>query len=390
MPDEQTTANTEEIVPPKKRPDLLAGAQVTPIIPRSIEEVFRVARAVIMAGLAPDSYTRERGQDLPEDKVISRVVIGIMKGAEVGLPPITALSTIAIINNRPCVWGDGAVALIQASGKLEKMTIEYIGEMPDDGAETGKFARSFGRRVTMWRVGQSEPYIGEFTAGDAVRAHLWLNPKRVPWIEHPKRMLKWRAFSQPASDGFSDCLMGLMIREVVEDLPPDAPPPADTSFLTDDAPMPQQQLAAPDTARDQRVGETPSPGASTPEPASASTEREAPSAAAGDAEAAPAAAQEPAPAPGEPELPLDADNAIPAPTVLEIEPDADEQAVVAWCKVASEILSVAPTPKWIDGWLVANEPTLNRIKTAGTKGVRFYKRIIERASERAETLRAAA
>lgn len=106
--------------------------------------------------------------------------------------------------------------------------------------------------------------------------------------------------------------------------------------------------------------------------------------AAGDA-GAPAPQEETAPAPGEPE-----NGATPQPTVLEIEPDADEQAVLAWCKVAAEILSVAPTPKWIDGWLAANGSTLNRIKTAGPKGVRFYKRLVDRASERVNELRAAA
>lgn len=380
MTDEQKTGQVLPMIKPK--PDLMAGANVTAIVPRSIEEVFRVAKAVIMAGLAPDSYTRERGQDLPEDKVVSRVVVGIMKGAEVGLPPITALSTIAIINNRPCIWGDGAVALIQSSGRLEKMTIEDIGEVPGADAGTGDFPPSYGKRVTMWRVGQVEPYIGEFTVGDAKRAHLWMSPKRTPWIEHPKRMLKWRAAGQPASDGFADCLMGLAIREIVEDLPPDAPPPADVSFLDDAAPAPQQ-IAAP---TDQPIGEvTLSPGASAPEPASPANEGEQrPSMAAGDA-GAPAPQEETAPAPGEPE-----NGATPQPTVLEIEPDADEQAVLAWCKVAAEILSVAPTPKWIDGWLAANGSTLNRIKTAGPKGVRFYKRLVDRASERVNELRAAA
>lgn len=380
MLDEQTAAPTSAPVPaplpPVRRPDLMAGAHVTPIVPRSIEEVFRVAKAVIMAGLAPDSYTREKGQDLPEDKVISRVVIGIMKGAEVGLPPITALSTIAIINNRPCIYGAGAVALIQASGVLQKMVIEDIGEQPGDDAETGRFSKAYGKRVTMWRIGQTEPYIGEFTVADAGRAHLWMNPRREPWIKTPKDMLFWRAFSRSATKGFSDCLMGLAIREIVEDMPPEAPEKADVSFLNDD---PAPQLAAPTETPVNTV--TNSPGASEPEPASTS-HGESPSNAAGGEDAP--ASVEPSPAPGEPE------DATPGPTVLEMEPEADENAVIAWCKVAAEILSIAPTPRWINEWLAANQSTLNRIKTAGPKGVRYYKRLVDRASERVTELRSAA
>jgi hypothetical protein len=56
------------------------------------------------------------------------------------------------------------------------MTIEEIGAIPAADAETRKFADDFGVRVTMWRRGQGEPYIGHFTVGDAKRARLWMDP----------------------------------------------------------------------------------------------------------------------------------------------------------------------------------------------------------------------
>ena len=66
---------------------------------------------------------------------------------------MTALTTIAMINKKPCVYGDGASALIQSRGHLERMTIEEIGAIPAIDAETRKFADDFGVRVTMWRPG---------------------------------------------------------------------------------------------------------------------------------------------------------------------------------------------------------------------------------------------
>jgi hypothetical protein len=192
---------------------------------------------VLVAKLAPSSYTQERGVVLSEEEIVARLLVGIMKGAELGFSPITALATIAIINKKPCLYGDGASALIQSRGHIDSMTIEEIGTIPVLGTETRKFADDFGVRVTMWRRGQRDPYIGQFTVGDAKRARLWMDPHREPWIKYPRRQLKWRAFAWPARDGFADDLMGLGIAEEMLDVPPDPPPKTDTSFL-DDAPRP--------------------------------------------------------------------------------------------------------------------------------------------------------
>jgi hypothetical protein len=81
-------------------------------------------------------------------------------------------------------------------------------------------------------VGQLELYVGRFSVRDARRAGLWTNTKKKPWFEHPKRMLQWHARAYAMRDGFADCLMGLAIREEVEDLTPE-PVTTDTSFLDD-------------------------------------------------------------------------------------------------------------------------------------------------------------
>ena len=209
---------------------MTAGGRVAPIIPRNVHELATIAGAVIKANLVPRSY-----EDPNPDRQKSKIMIGIMKGAEVGLPPITALSTIAVINGRPCLWGDGAVALIQQSGKLEKMQINEVGTMPKEGDGSADFKDDYGIEVKMWRIGQSEPYVGRFTVGDAKRAHLWMNTSKKPWVEYPRRQMKWRAFGWAARDGFADCLMGLGIREEVEDLP-EAPKHVDAAILSDEAP----------------------------------------------------------------------------------------------------------------------------------------------------------
>lgn len=207
-------------------------------------------------------------------------MIGIMKGAEVRLAPINALSTIAIINNRPCIWGDGAVALIQSRSIVERWVETIEGDektaepVPDEYGELNyapsrrDFTDDFTAVCTIWCKGQSEPYVGRFSVRDARRAGLWTNPKKKPWFEHPKRMLQWRARAYAMRDGFADCLMGLAIREEIEDLTPE-PVVTDTSFLDDAVLEPAESSQSPQSesaqsSQSQRAlpspNETPLPG----------------------------------------------------------------------------------------------------------------------------------
>jgi hypothetical protein len=226
---ETTTENTELAVAAEapRRGELVAvppkaGSKLQPIVPATMEELKYVSGLVIKCGLAPDSY----------DNDPQKIAIGIMKGLEVGLPPLTALSTIAIINKRPCIWGDGAIALVQAQNVITKMEVREVGTV-SEGGEVSDFGDDYGFEVSIWRKGQETPYVGRFTVGDAKRAKLWLNPRKQPWMLYPKRMLKIRATAFPLRDGFADCLSGLHIREEIEDMP--APPPvADNSMFDDD------------------------------------------------------------------------------------------------------------------------------------------------------------
>lgn len=197
-----------------KRAELVAGNAIEPIVPRTVEEAYRLAQAVVSAKLAPDSYKND-----PQ-----AVMIGIMKSAEVGFPPLTGLSTIAIINGRPSIYGDGAVALCQRHGAIEWQKHRYEGTPNAD---------DFTCHVEIKRRNQPEPYTGSFSVAQAKRAKLWGNPGKAPWMMYPERMLFNRARAFALRDGFADCLMGLSIAEEVIDLPAPPPDKPDTSFLDD-------------------------------------------------------------------------------------------------------------------------------------------------------------
>ena len=165
-----------------------------------------------------------------------------MSGAEVGLPPMQALKGIAIINGRPSIWGDAAIALVQQSGKLENSR-EWFEPVQPDAESPTEWGEELTACCALKRRGQEDPYIGRFSVRDAKRAKLWMNPKKGPWMQYPQRMLMWRARTYAIRDGFADCLAGLSIAEEVRDLP--APQvETDTDFLDNEPPQPVETSAA--------------------------------------------------------------------------------------------------------------------------------------------------
>ncbi len=194
-----------------------AGHDLAAVVPRTLEEAFRFAQLVVNAGLCPNSY-ETAGRPDPQ-----KVVIGILSGLEVGVPPMQALKGIAIINGRPAIWGDLAIALIQSKNLIEDMEHHYTGTDGED---------DWTCHVVIKRRHQDKPYDGRFSVKDAKRAKLWNNPSKQPWILYPNRMLFNRARAFALRDGFADALAGLAIREELEDMPA-APAPVALEFLDD-------------------------------------------------------------------------------------------------------------------------------------------------------------
>jgi hypothetical protein len=209
-----------------------AGGGLNAMVPQTPEEYARMGKLLIEAGCVPASY---EGRDPHETR--AKLIIGLMKSVEIGIPPITGLNGIMIVNNRPSVWGDLAVSLIQKSGLLQQMQVRQIGGSFDKSADVSKWPDDFGFRVMMWREGQESPYVGEFTVRDAKRAGLWMNHKKQPWIKYPLDMLFARARAKTMRMGFADALHGMAIVEEARDVAPEEPKRIDTSALFCDEPQ---------------------------------------------------------------------------------------------------------------------------------------------------------
>lgn len=217
---EQSAASVPAVIPAAPKPPILASDEILAIVPRDLDEAYRYAQMVWKSGTAPDSYEND-----PQ-----KIIIGVLASMELGVPPMTGLRGIAIINKRPAVWGDLAIALCQSKNVLKSYEKNFTGTKGED---------DYTCHVTIWRRHQDAPYTGEFSIADAKRAGLWMNARKDPWVKYPYRMLENRARAFALRDGFADCLAGLAIAEEAQDLP--APAAAVPVDVLDDAPA----LAAP-------------------------------------------------------------------------------------------------------------------------------------------------
>lgn len=177
------------------RPHIEVGNTPGALVPTSFDDFYRIANVISKSGLAPNSLNTAEA-----------VMVAMMYGAEMRMTPMQSLQSIAVINGRPALYGDGLVTLARRAGC--KIAQAFEGELPD------KDARAI---VTLTRP-DGELVVGEFTYGEAVQAGL--ANKTGPWKQYPRRMMMMRARAWAIRDGASDLLgaVGPIVEEL-EDAP---------------------------------------------------------------------------------------------------------------------------------------------------------------------------
>jgi len=183
--------------------------------PTTLGEAMDFSHMLAKSQMVPKQY-----QGKPED-----IMVAVQWGYEIGLQPMQALQNISVINGKPSVYGDAAMALVQASPVCEGVDESIEGEgTPNPVAVC--IARRKGRN----------PVIVRFSVEDAKRAGLW--GKQGPWQAYPKRMLQMRARGFALRDAFPDVLKGLITVEEAQDYPDEAKPRP----IKDVTPMPANPL----------------------------------------------------------------------------------------------------------------------------------------------------
>ena len=187
--------------------------------PRTFDEALKFAELMSKSDLVPKDFKDKPGN----------ILVAIQKGQEVGLSPMAALETIAVINGRASLWGDGLLGIVQGSAVYEWIDESQCSEKAG---------------ICMVKRKGEQPYTATFTLEDAKRAGLL--GKAGPWTQYTKRMLQLRARGFALRDKFADVLKGLVAAEEAMDtvtiLPADSGQPAPSS-LKDKL---KAQLPAPD------------------------------------------------------------------------------------------------------------------------------------------------
>lgn len=210
----QDIARTEEAlgIAPQKVGAAPPRAQVRMgVSPTTIDEAWRMASFMAQSELVPKAY-----QKRPSD-----ILVAIQYGMELGFPPMQALQSIAVINGRPAVWGDGFKAVIMASPlyKDDDEFFEVDGERRSSVTIDDLKKDSTTAVCLFWRHGKATPTRRDFSVAKAKTANLW--GKSGPWSNYPDVMLAARARSFAGRAAFPDLLRGIRTAEEAMDAPPD-------------------------------------------------------------------------------------------------------------------------------------------------------------------------
>ena len=176
--------------------ELSLRTRPTVLEPQSFDQLVTFADMASKTDFVPKQFQGKPGA----------IMLAVQWGAELGMPPMQALNSIAVINGRPGIWGDGLIGLCRQSPLCQDIieTIEGEGE---------------GRTATCTAVRRgSTPVTARFSLGDAKRAGLL---SKDLYKQYPDRMIQNRARGFALRDAFPDVLRGMKTAEELHDTPPD-------------------------------------------------------------------------------------------------------------------------------------------------------------------------
>lgn len=156
---------------------------------------MQVANQLSKSEMVPKAY-RGKPQDL---------FIAMAMGYQIGLSVEQAIQAIAVINGKPCLWGDDMLALCMNHPDF----VDNIEEPIVSNTNT-----VIGYRCTVKRRNMAD-YTEEFDLNKAKKAGLL--GKAGVWTQYPERMMQLRARAFALRNRFPDALKGIKSREEVED-----------------------------------------------------------------------------------------------------------------------------------------------------------------------------
>ncbi|MGB0686121.1 MAG: hypothetical protein ACPGQD_08100 [Planctomycetota bacterium] len=173
---------------------------------QSYAEALQMADLVSRSSFCPKAF-----QGNPGD-----IVVAWYFGKQLDLPPLVALQNLAVINGKPCIYGDAIPALCMSHPDFMGTKVVW-GDNEDELDCTVIVKRKM-------PDGAVEEFKGHFSKAKAEQAKLWGKTdkygKPTPWVLYPHDMVQRRAASRAWRAAFSDRLMGLTSSDEAEDIRP--------------------------------------------------------------------------------------------------------------------------------------------------------------------------
>ena len=162
------------------------------LIPTDFESCYRMAKIMSASGLMPKQI------NTPE-----AVFVAMQMGAEIGLSPMASVQNIAVINGKPGIYGDAALAVVRASGLLEQFKEWSEGDRKTPGW------------IFYCRLKRKgfEAVTGSYSWSQAIEAGLDRPHPDSPWRKWTDRMMQFKARNFPMRDQFADILKGIRTSE---------------------------------------------------------------------------------------------------------------------------------------------------------------------------------
>lgn len=183
----------------------MSNNKTTALVPASVTDAEHMAVQLSKSQLVPDAFRNK-----PADTFMA-----ISYGLELGLPPVSALRSIAVIKGKPTLYADAMVGLVMASGKAEYFTC--VESLQDRATYATK------------RKGSPDEVRKTFTTADAEQAGLPSQNKN--YRTYPKQMLEARAKAWLARDVYPDLLHGIYSAEEVSEMDDTPPRPAEVAAV---------------------------------------------------------------------------------------------------------------------------------------------------------------
>ena len=193
----------------------------------TVDKMEQFANLLLKSKLAPHHFYAKGTDGKPdfEKGDTAKVIMVLLQGYQLGMPPQTALQQVVPVNGLLSIKGDGAKMLIFNSGKLKPGTWkeETTGTIKDENMVV---------TFTAERLDNGERLSRSFSVDQAKRAGLWVEEIKTKgndgwkflasgWWKYPDRMIKYRALGFIARDLFPDVLLGVYTEEEAKDMIPE-------------------------------------------------------------------------------------------------------------------------------------------------------------------------